>query len=52
MITTTTDFATRTDRSAYAGSDGFQLGYLAPGGATKLAGVVDAGSVLRFLREP
>ncbi len=52
MITTSNNFASFTDHLAYGSSDLLLLGFVHPSGATKMAGAVDEGTRLRFLRQP
>ena len=52
MVSTTNDFGSFTDHLAYAASDLLLLGFVHPSGATKVAGAVDEGTRVRFLRQP
>ena len=52
MISTTNDFATWTDHQVYPGSDLLLLGFVGSSSSTRLAGAVDEGARLRFLRQP
>jgi hypothetical protein len=52
MISTTTDFAGKTDKLAYPASDLLLLGFVHPSGGSKIAGAVDEGTRLRALRRP
>lgn len=52
MISTTNNFGSFTDHLAYAASDLLLLGFVHPSGVTKVAGAIDEGTRLRYLRQP